>query len=198
MPINKIRATKRGKAAIAAVLLAFAGGSYGLYNPRTETVMVDGVAVPPSVILSIEKLIKPWEGVELVAYLDAVGVPTICWGETKGVKLGMRKTREECDRMLVETVFRDYYGPISKHPNFKAAPDSVEASMISGAYNFGVARWLSSTAAKRIAAKDWRGACEAMTAFNRAGGKVLRGLVNRREMGDAQRLGEAELCVSGL
>lgn len=198
MPINKIRATKRGKAAIAAVLLAFAGGSYGLYNPKTETVTVEGVAVPPSVILSIEKLIKPWEGVELVAYLDAVGVPTICWGETKGVKLGMRKTREECDRMLMETVLRDYYGPISRYPNFKAAPDSVEASMISGAYNFGVARWLSSTAAKRIAAKDWRGACEAMTAFNRAGGKVLRGLVNRREMGDAQRLGEAELCVSGL
>lgn len=198
MPMNKIRATSRGKAAIVAVLLAFAGGSYGLYNPKTETVIVDGQVVPPAVMLSIETLIKPWEGVELRAYLDAIGVPTICWGETKGVKLGMRKTRDECDRMLIATVMRDYYGPISKHPNFTVAPDSVQASMISGAYNFGVARWLSSTAAKRIAARDWRGACEAMTAFNRAGGKIMRGLVNRREMGDAQRLGEAELCVSGL
>jgi len=31
-----------------------------------------------------------------------------------------------------------------------------------------------------------------------AGGQMVNGLVKRREMGDAQRLGEAETCVSGL
>ncbi|MNW16158.1 hypothetical protein D3C71_2149160 [compost metagenome] len=44
----------------------------------------------------------------------------------------------------------------------------------------------------------YRESCEAATAWNKAGGKVLRGLVLRREMGDEKRIGEAELCVSGL
>lgn len=39
---------------------------------------------------------------------------------------------------------------------------------------------------------------EAATVFNRVGGRMVIGLVNRREMGDPSRIGEAELCVSGL
>lgn len=197
MPINKIRPTKRAAAMIAAVMLAFSGGAYGVYDAKTDTVAVEQMQIPAAVFLAVE-LIKPWEGIHLNAYRDVVGVPTICWGETKGVKMGMRKTREECDRMLIETVYRDYYLPISKSPNFLAAPDSVQASMISGAYNFGVHGWLGSTAARKVAAKDWPAACEAQTAWNKAGGKVWRGLVNRREMGDATRIGEAELCKTGI
>jgi GH24 family phage-related lysozyme (muramidase) len=45
---------------------------------------------------------------------------------------------------------------------------------------------------------EWRKACEAQTAWNKAGGQVVGGLIKRREMGDAQRAGEAEVCVSGL
>lgn len=207
MPINKIIPTARAKAAIAAVLMLFAAGSYGFYDHKTNTATVEGVSVPPAVILATEKLIKPWEAVELVAYLDTLARPpvwTICWGETLGVTKGMRKTRAECDRMLIERVMRDFYGEIAKVPNFKQAPVSVQASMISGAYNFGVGStnprkgWLGSTARRMIEQRKWREACEAQTAWNKAGGRVLRGLVNRREMGDAQRLGEAELCVSGI
>ncbi|WP_244614133.1 MULTISPECIES: hypothetical protein [unclassified Brucella] len=45
---------------------------------------------------------------------------------------------------------------------------------------------------------QWRLACNAMAAFNRAGGKVIEGLRKRREMGDAQRIGELEICLAGL
>jgi GH24 family phage-related lysozyme (muramidase) len=45
---------------------------------------------------------------------------------------------------------------------------------------------------------QYRKGCEAQTAFNKAGGEIVEGLVKRREMGDPQRIGEAELCVSGL
>ena len=38
----------------------------------------------------------------------------------------------------------------------------------------------------------------AATAFNRAGGRMVVGLANRRGMGDAARIGEGELCASGL
>ncbi|WP_323455290.1 glycoside hydrolase family protein [Rhizobium sp. AN5] len=57
---------------------------------------------------------------------------------------------------------------------------------------------VNSTAAKLHVQGKYRQGCEAQTAWNKAGGQVVRGLVNRREMGDAQRQGEAELCVSGL
>jgi lysozyme len=55
--------------------------------------------------------------------------------------------------------------------------------------------------AKRLseeADKQYRKGCEAQTAWNKAGGQKVRGLVLRREMGDDQRMGEAELCVTGL
>ena len=70
--------------------------------------------------------------------------------------------------------------------------------MISGAYNFGTGAMKKSRTAKFVTSGEFRHACEAQTAFNKAGGYVLKGLVTRREMGDAQRIGEAELCVSGL
>lgn len=213
MPVNRIVKTKRGWAsALAAAAFAAATGWATLFGgsapdtPQEVRAAVSKGYVPPAVRLSINKLIKPWEGVRLEAYLDSVGVPTICWGETEGVRLGMKKTLAECDAMLERRVLNDYYLPlVDKGRNFLNAPDSVQASMISGAYNFGVGSvkprrgQLGSTAMFiHIPAGNWRAACEAQTAWNKAGGRVLRGLVLRREMGDAQRLGEAELCVSGL
>ncbi|QXC49521.1 lysozyme [Agrobacterium salinitolerans] len=213
MPINKIDATKRGKSAVAAALaLAIATGWATLFGgsaPDTPAEIRAAIArgyTPPAVQLAIDKLIKPWEGIHLTAYRDIVGVPTICWGETKGVTMGMRKTLAECDAMLRKRVIEDYYLPlVDNGRGFLKAPDSVQASMISGAYNFGVGSTnprrgqLGSTAMFiHIPKGEYRKACEAQTAWNKAGGRVVRGLVNRREMGDAQRLGEAELCVSGL
>lgn len=213
MPINKIVATKRGKAAIAAALVAAVTSGWTVLSsgtaPDTPSEIRAAIArgyTPPAVQLAIDKLIKPWEGVHLTAYRDIVGVPTICWGETKGVTMGMRKTMAECEAMLRATVINDYYLPLAdKGVGFLKAPSSVQASMISGAYNFGVGSvnprrgQLGSTAMFiHIPAGKYREACEAQTAWNKAGGRVVNGLVKRREMGDAQRLGEAELCVSGL
>ncbi|MGV1953138.1 glycoside hydrolase family protein [Agrobacterium vitis] len=57
---------------------------------------------------------------------------------------------------------------------------------------------MGSRAATLAKQRKFREACEAQTAWNKAGGQVVNGLVKRREMGDAQRIGEAEICVSGL
>lgn len=213
MPINKILPSRRAKAAVAAmVVAAVTSGWAALFGgaaPDTAAEIRAAISqghTPPAVQLAIDKLIKPWEGVHTVAYKDIVGVWTICWGETKGVRPGMRKTLAECDDMLRTTVINDYYLPlIDKGRNFVNAPYSVQASMISGAYNFGTGSvqprrgQLGSTAMfVHIPAGNWQKACEAQTAWNKAGGRVVRGLVLRREMGDAQRMGEAELCVSGI
>lgn len=152
-----------------------------------------------AVALAITALIQPWEGRELKAYRDIVGVWTICDGETKGVKPGMVKTDAECDAMLLGRVENDFYRPLTVCiPGYAGMPVSLQASMLSAAYNVGVGAICKSTAARRAKAGDYRGACEAITRFNRAAGKVIRGLKLRREYGDASRIGELELCLEGL
>lgn len=192
MPINKIVATKRGKAAIAAALMAAAVASY------------QAVQMPAAVILAKNSLIMPWEGLVLKSHWDPYAkIWDICFGETringKPVTPGMSFTKAQCEAMLEKRVYSDYYLPLTKKiPGFTSFPVSVQAAQISGAYNFGVAGMAGSSAARLAAQGRYREACEAQTAWNKAGGHVVTGLVRRREMGDAQRIGEAETCVSGL
>jgi GH24 family phage-related lysozyme (muramidase) len=111
----------------------------------------------------------------------------------------MKFTRAECEAMLREDIYTEYYLPLTKKvPSFTSFPVSVQAAQISGAYNFGVGGMAGSRAMAFAIKGQFRQACEAQTAWNKAGGQVVNGLVKRREMGDAQRIGEAELCVSGL
>jgi GH24 family phage-related lysozyme (muramidase) len=196
LPINKIVATKRGKSAIAGAVLAamLAGGGSYFAEP----------ARPAAVILATDTLIKPWEGLVLKSHWDSFSNRwDICYGDTlingKPVTAGMSFTPAECDAILEKRVYNDYYLPLTKQiKGFKSFPTSVQAAQISGAYNFGVGGMVNSTAARLAAAGRYRQACEAQTAWNKAGGHIVGGLVKRREMGDAQRVGEAELCVSGL
>ncbi len=194
MPINKIVPTKRAKAALAAVAVTL--GATGAFYPWGK--------MPPAVDLAADSLIKPWEGLVLVSHWDQFSKRyDICYGDTlidsKPVQPGMRFTKQQCDVIFAKRVYRDYYLPLTKCiPNFTNFPVSVQAAQISGAYNFGTQAMCRSSAAKLAQIGKYREACEAQTAFNKAGGQVLTGLVNRREMGDQQRIGEAELCVSGI
>lgn len=152
-----------------------------------------------AVALAVTALIKPWEGKENYAYRDVVGVLTICYGETEGVKPGMFKTDAQCDEMVLRRVEQDYYKPLIKClKGFPGYPLSLQASLTSAAYNVGVRAICTSTAGRLAIAGRYKDACHAITRFNRAGGKVLRGLKLRREYGDASRMGELELCLEGL
>src|SRR3546814_8036371 len=91
-----------------------------------------------------------------------VGVWTICWGETLGVKPGMRKTLSECDAMLKTRVVKDYFVPlVDGVKGFAAAPVSLQASMTSLAYNVGSYGAARSTAAKRLSDGHYKPVCEA-------------------------------------
>ncbi len=198
MPINKIVATKRGKAAIAAALIVAAAGGWRSLKDTSPTVH------PPAVILATNTLIKPWEGLVLKAHWDPFAkIYDICYGKTringKPVTAGMSFTKAQCDAFLEEEVYADYYLPITQQvSNYTSFPVSLQASQLSGGYNFGVAKLIRSSAMREAGKGNYRLACEMQTRFNQAGGKVVNGLVVRREMGDAQRIGEAELCVSGV
>lgn len=204
MPIGKIVATKRGKTAIAAAVIAAFAGGWKSQSDTSEKVL------PPAVILATDALILPWEGMVLTSHWDRFAkIWDICGGLTKingkPVGPGMRFSRAQCEAMTREQIYRDYYLPLVRGvPNFLNFPVGVQAAMLSGAYNFGVGSVQSrkgmagSTATRWHMQGQYRKGCEAQTAFNKAGGIVVDGLVKRREMGDAQRAGEAEICVSGL
>src|SRR3546814_14712878 len=98
--------------------------------------------------------------------------------------------------MIKPSVVKDYFVPlVDGVKGFAAAPVSLQASMTSLAYNVGSYGAARSTAAKRLSAGNYKAACEAATAWNQAGGQVVRGLVLRREMGDAQRHGDRKSVV---
>lgn len=137
---------------------------------------------------------KQEEGTRLKAYRDSVGVPTICVGETKGVRMGMSKTEAECEVMLRERL--DEFGgkmeaclPDAKDPK-KMGPHTYVA-FLSTAYNIGSGGFCRSSMVKRWNAGDRRGACDALLLYNRAGGRVLKGLDNRRKR-------EHALCIQDL
>lgn len=195
MPTKPLRSSKRAKAAIAAVLAtATAAGGYIL--------LPTGERVPPAVVLAMETLVPPWESTALRAYLDRIAKPpvwTICDGDTENVRPGMVETPAGCAKRLRVRLIEDYYKPLTRCiAGFDKAPASWGAMMISLSWNIGVGGACKSTAARLGREGKFRESCDAATAFNRAGGKVIRGLVLRREMGDATRIGEGELCVSGL
>ncbi|MGN8119983.1 lysozyme [Labrys sp. 22185] len=197
MPVQKISPTKRASVAIAAVLATATTIGGILYVKQSG-----GDAVPAAVALAGDTLIKPWEGRELHAYFDRIAQPprwTICNGDTQNVRAGMVETPAGCDRRLKRRLGDEFYpGLKACIDGFEERPLAWQAMMISLSWNAGVSTACSSTAARLGRAGQYQASCIAATAYNKAGGRMVIGLVNRREMGDASRIGEAELCVSGL
>jgi len=139
-------------------------------------------------------LVAKWEGKRNAAYRDIVGVLTICYGHTKGVRITDVMTDAECDALLRAELLEYRHG---LHGYF--TPETIQgrltperdAAYVSLAYNVGIGGAGRSTAVRRLNAGDIRGGCAALGWWNKAGGRVVRGLVNRRAE-------ETELCLEGL
>ena len=124
-------------------------------------------------------LIKKFEGCKLESYKCAAGVWTIGYGSTKGIKEGMSISQEEADNLLLEdvAVFEDNVSdavtmPLSQH-QFDA--------LVSWTFNLGGANLKASTMLKKLNAGEYEEVPAQMKRWNKAGGKVLQGLIRRRE-----------------
>jgi lysozyme len=128
----------------------------------------------------------------LRAYADIVGVWTICDGDTLGVRPGMVETKAGCTARLERQLVNHARPVLNCVPGLRdpRRQNQLVAS-VSLAYNIGTAGFCRSTAARRFNAGDWRGGCDAMLMWNKAGGREVRGLVLRRER-------ERALCLKGL
>lgn len=147
--------------------------------------------VAAAVIASATPFIAKWEGLKTEAYRDIVGIPTVCYGETRGVSMADRYTKEECFQMLEKAVGEYYQGlqPFMTNPDI---PVSVQASMLELAYNVGISAVGRSTMMRLANQGKYVEACNELGKWVKAGGRTVKGLENRRA--DSKR----NLCLRGL
>lgn len=134
-------------------------------------------------------LVAEFEGSRLQAYLDPIGVPTICYGSTSGVRLGQTKTQAECDALLVNEL--GYALAVVDTLATVPMPDTRRAALASFVYNVGAGNFERSTLLRKLNSGDVRGACDELRRWTFAAGRQLSGLVRRREA-------ERALCLQGL
>ena len=123
-------------------------------------------------------LIKSFEGLRLQAYQDSVGVWTIGYGATRGVKAGMSITKEQAERMLLNDVQR-FEPEIERLVTAKLSQNQWDA-LICFTYNLGAANLESSTLRRLLNDGDYAGAAAQFPRWTKAGGRELPGLVRRR------------------
>jgi len=159
---------------------------------RLRTISAGGAVVLTAIGVFIATFVGGWEGKRNRAYKDIVGVATICYGETRGVEMGDVKTDAECLAMLGDALVEFEQG-MRKCLGSAAdtVPDSTYVAFLSLAYNIGTGAFCRSTVVRRATTGDVRGACDAILAFNRAGGRVVYGLQRRRAA-------ERELCLRDI
>lgn len=151
-----------------------------------------GAALAAGVALAAALFVAPWEGLRTKPYRDLVGVVTVCYGETENVQ-NRSYTPQECRDLLAQKLPR-YYAEISScwGPEVEARlTDNMRVAFVSGAYNFGSGAFCNSSMVRALKAGDFKAACRALRLYNRAGGRVVRGLDNRRKAEEA-------LCLKGL
>lgn len=129
------------------------------------------------------ELIKRFEGCELKAYKCPAGVWTIGYGSTGShVKPGMTITQDQAEELLRSDLrrFEDYVDQ-----NCSPCSDNQFAALTSFAFNLGEGNLKTSTLRRMHMAGDYEGAALQFRRWNKAGGKILPGLVRRRNAEEA-------------
>lgn len=129
-------------------------------------------------------LIKRSESLRLKAYLDAVGIWTIGYGWTglvEGIPVhdGMLITNDTAEILLRNGVLQ--YERAINHLVTASLNQNQFDAMVSLAYNIGIGAFERSTLLKKFNAGDMAGAAAEFLRWNKAGGKILPGLVTRRK-----------------
>ena len=127
-------------------------------------------------------LIKSFEGCRLTAYKCSAGFPTIGYGHTAGVKMGMTITQKQADDMLKTdlVVYENHVKSLKREFN-----QYEFDALVSFCYNCGIGS-LKTLCKNRTNAQI----AEALLLYNKAGGRILEGLNRRRKA-------ERELFLSG-
>lgn len=151
------------------------------------------MTVPTAKPRSAAQLVAPWlvlcvpaatvaEGFRRSAYLDSVRVPTICMGETLGVKMGDIATTAQCEALLKSRLIEFKDGVFACSTSAETWEPRRVAGVTLFAYNIGLKGYCNSGLRRALDAHR-PDACMEMGKWVYAGGKAhikLQGLVNRR------------------
>ncbi len=122
--------------------------------------------------------IKKFEGLRLKSYQDIVGVWTVGWGSTKGIKPGMDITLEQATDFLKSDILPCEIA-VTKLTNGKLNQSQFD-SCVDLSFNCGIGAFSRSSILRLINEGNLSEAAEHFQDFDHAGGKVVAGLLARR------------------
>ena len=125
------------------------------------------------------EFIRQHEGCKLEAYQDSVGVWTIGYGHTIGVKQGDTCTQEQADAWLAEDAAQIGAKCINWLVKVPLTQEEFDA-LCSFSFNLGCSALRNSTLLKKLNDRDYAGAAEEFSKWDHAGGKQIAGLTKRR------------------
>lgn len=120
-------------------------------------------------------LIKSFEGCRLTAYKCPAGIWTIGYGHTGDVSEGMKITQAQADELLKKDLAK-FEKKVAKYDSKYHWNQNQFDAMVSFAFNIGSIDQLTAKGTRSI-----EQIAEKITAYNKAGGKVLTGLTRRRK-----------------
>ena len=123
-------------------------------------------------------LIRHFEGCSLDAYLCPAGVWTIGYGHTHGVKEGDKIDQEAAEAFLIEDL-EEFEDHVQRLVEVDLSQDQFDA-LVSWTFNLGYGNLAQSTLLARLNDGLYDEVPEQIRRWTRAGGKVLPGLVRRR------------------
>lgn len=146
--------------------------------PVDKKAIAAGISVASVALMAF---VSGWEGDEKVAYADklAYGVPTVCNGHTgPDVRVGDVWSKERCDAILVRNL--EIHGSGLLRCVFVPLNQNQFDALSSWTFNVGIGAACGSTLVKMLNQGHYTQACEQLLKWNKAGGKEVRGLTNRR------------------
>jgi len=133
------------------------------------------------------ELCKRFEGFRAKPYLCPAGIPTIGYGSTyyaDGKKVTLNDSsisQEAANDLLMYELQHTYLPGVLRNCPVLATNERKCNAIVDFCYNLGVGRLQTSTLKRKINAQDWDGAKEQLMLWTKGGGKVLPGLLKRRQ-----------------
>lgn len=124
------------------------------------------------------EIVKSFEGLFLEAYQDVVGVWTIGWGATEGIRPGMKITVAQAEELLKKELSK-FETAVADFVKVKINDDQFSA-LVSFSYNVGANALFKSTLLQLLNQGKYQEAAEQFLRWDKAGPKSYLGLSRRR------------------
>ena len=124
-------------------------------------------------------LIKKFEGCEVQAYQCSAAVWTLGYGHTRGVSEDDTCTKDEAEQILISDL-EEFEGYVNDLVEIPLEQNQFDA-LVAWTFNLGPTHLKSSTLLTRLNDNNLDDVPHQLRRWNKAGGKVLDGLVRRRE-----------------